>query len=89
MSLRPDFKGTVELVYPAQLLSDGRSVCGNALARELIEDALRLLLGVRHQDMDTAWDDFTEMAFAAAHKFNAVLAQGEAPGLVLTIRPLS
>lgn len=89
MSLRPDFKGTVELVYPAQLLSDGRSVCGSALARELIDDALRLLLGARDQDMDAAWDDFTEMAFAAAHRCKGALAEGDDPGLVLTVRPLS
>lgn len=53
-----DNQQTIELTYPCHTIGGTRFICGRALAKELIADALKLLAPVHAGNMDAAWQEF-------------------------------
>lgn len=76
---------TIELTYSCHTLEDGRTVCGRSLARELIEDALKLLVPVNADDVESAWEELWELAAPVARRLEDEAKAGGKPGLVLTV----
>ena len=75
---------TIELGYACHVLEDGRTVCGRHLARQLVEDALKLLVPVHGRDVDAAWQELWEMAAPVARRLDDEAKAGGKPGMVLT-----
>ncbi|MCZ7593666.1 MAG: hypothetical protein M5U16_01210 [Hyphomicrobium sp.] len=73
----------IEIAYPVHYLADGRTICGHALAGELIADALRLLIAMNGGNHTAACDAFDSMAEAAADRLDAEARAGNNVGLVL------
>lgn len=73
----------IEIGYPVHYLGDGLTVCGHALACELVADALRLLIGMNGEDHEAAWDAFEAMAESAAARLHEDTKTGRRVGLVL------
>jgi hypothetical protein len=78
-----DEGGRIELTYPVHYLEDGRTVCGHSLARELIGDALRLLIGMHGRNLRGAWDEFETIADAAAQSLDEHIRAGKEVGFVI------
>lgn len=66
------------------MLDDGRTVCGRHLARQLVEDALKLLVPVHSFDVDAAWQELWEMTAPVARRLDDEAKAGGKPGTVLT-----
>ncbi len=75
---------TIDLKYACHLLEDGRTVCGRHLAKQLTEDALKLLVPLHGFDVDAAWKEFWELAAPLARRLDDEAKAGGKPGLVLT-----
>ncbi len=75
---------TIELSFACHILDDGRSICGRHLARQLVEDALKLLVPVHKSNVDAAWQELWEMAAPVARRLDDEAKAGGKPGLVLT-----
>lgn len=76
---------TMQLEYPVHTLEDGRTVCGRSLARELVEDALKLLVPMHKGSVDGAWQELWELAAPVARRLDDEAKAGGKPGLVLML----
>jgi hypothetical protein len=74
---------TLKLTYPTHLLEDGRTVCGEHLAAELVADALKLLVAVEGNNADAAWKKLWDLAAPVARQLDEKIKAGEFAGLVL------
>lgn len=77
----------LKLSYPAHLLDDGRTICGQHLAAELISDALKLLTAVEGNNADAAWKKLWDLAAPVARQIEDDIKTGKSPGLVLRWTP--
>ncbi len=78
---------TLKLTYPLHLLQDGRTICGEHLAAELVADALRLLLAVEGNNADAAWKKLWDLAAPVARQIEDEIKAGKSPSLVLRWKP--
>lgn len=81
-----DNQRTIELTYPCHTIGETRFICGRALAKELIADALKLLAPVHAGNMDAAWQEFWNMAAPVARELDDEAKAGGQPGLVLSLK---
>jgi len=73
----------IQLTYPTHMLEDGETICGEHLAKELIADALKLLVAVEDEDVDAAWKRMWDIAAPIARQLDDEVKAGGSPGLVL------
>lgn len=78
---------TLKLTYPTHLLEDGRTICGEHLAAELVADALKLLVAVEGNDADAAWKKLWDLAAPVARQLDDEIKAGKFAGLVLRSTP--
>lgn len=78
---------TLKLTYPFHMLDDGKTVCGEHLARELIADALKLLVAVEGNNADAAWKKLWDLAAPVARQLEDEIKAGKFAGLILTQQP--
>ncbi len=78
---------TLKLSYPAHLLDDGRTICGEHLAAELVADALKLLTAMEGNNADAAWKKLWDLAAPVARQIEDDIKAGKSPGLVLRWTP--
>lgn len=77
----------LQLTYETHYLEDGQTLCGEDLARQLIDDALRLLLAVEANNSDAAWDRLWHFAAPIARRLDDEVKAGGEPGLILRRQP--
>lgn len=80
-------KRRLDLTYETHFLEDGRTLCGEDLARQLIDDALRLLLAVEAMNADRAWNKLWHLAAPIARRLDDEVKAGGNPSLVLYHKP--
>lgn len=83
---RDEKQPTIELTYPCHTISGTEFICGRALAKELVADALKLLAPVHAGNMDAAWHEFWEMAAPVARELDDEAKAGGLPGIVLSLK---
>lgn len=73
----------IQRSYRVCIHDDGRTIWGESLAEELIEEALRLLCAEQRQDVNKAYDKLMDLAHQTAFMLLQERAAGRKPGLVV------
>ncbi|MFA5952475.1 MAG: hypothetical protein WC807_19585 [Hyphomicrobium sp.] len=75
----------IRRTYRVCIHDDGRTIWGESLAEELIEEALRLLCAEQRQDVNKAYEKLTSLAHQTAFLLLQERAAGKKPGLVVVL----
>lgn len=80
---RQEIHVDIQRTYHVCIREDGRTVWGESLAEELIEEALRLLCAEHRQDVNKAHEKLAELAHRTTFLLLQERAAGQKPGLVV------
>jgi len=73
----------IQRTYRVCIHDDGRTVWGESLAEELIEEALRLLCAEQRQDVNKAYEKLVTLAHQTAFLLLQERVAGRKPGLIV------